>query len=59
MPILMMAVTALLVFFAIGLLLFSATWAETRERRRLKAAGAAIPPAPEEPVAAKARAAHA
>jgi len=59
MPILMMAVTALVIFIAIGLLLFSATWAEGRERRRRKAAGAALPQTAEEPVKTKASAAHA
>lgn len=60
MPILIMAVIALIVFIIIGLMLFSASFAERRERDRVQAAGAEIarpePPMPERP---KARAAHA
>jgi hypothetical protein len=60
MPILMLALMALGVFLIIGLLLFSATMAERRQRDRT-AAAAAIP-AMEPPAATekpKARAAHA
>jgi hypothetical protein len=60
MPILVMAVVALGLFILIGLMLFSATWAEKRERRREQAAGAALPPAEEpESAPAKKRTAHA
>ena len=52
MPILAIAVAALVIFIAIGIMLFSATWAEGRELRR-RAANA-----PDEDKA-KARAAHA
>jgi hypothetical protein len=60
MPILMMGVTALVIFILIGLMLFSATWAESREQKRRKAAGAAFPQEmPAEEAKPKARAAHA
>lgn len=60
MPILMMGVTALVLFVLIGLMLFSATIAESRERERRKAA--AVPASQEIPAEEskpKARAAHA
>ncbi len=60
MPILIMALTALAIFLVIGLMLFSATLMESRERARLKAAGVAIPEAaPVLESKPKARAAHA
>ncbi len=60
MPILIMALIALGAFVVIGLMLFSAVLAESRQQNRAQAAAADIPrpepPAPERP---KARAAHA
>jgi hypothetical protein len=56
MPILILGLVALAVFVVMGLMLFSATIAERRDRdRRVAAAGAGIP-REEKP---KARAAHA
>jgi hypothetical protein len=56
MPILMLAVVALLVFFAMGIMLFSATLAERRDRKkRAAAAGAEFPQEQE----VKTKAAHA
>jgi hypothetical protein len=57
MPIFVMAVAALVVFLAIGLLLFSATIAEHRQRHSLKPPGKASEQStPEKPAS---RAAHA
>jgi len=52
-----MAVCALLIFLAMGLLLFSATFLERRDRKRKAATGAATPGQPAEN--SKSRAAHA
>ena len=57
MPIFIMAVCALLIFLAMGLLLFSATFLERRDRKRKAATGAATPGQPAEN--SKSRAAHA
>ena len=60
MPILMMGVTALVLFVLIGLMLFSATIAESRERERRAAAAVPVPrEIPAEEPKPKARAAHA
>ncbi len=60
MPILIMGVMALVVFVVIGFMLFGATWAESRERERRKAAAVSVPQeVPAEHLQAKGRAAHA
>jgi hypothetical protein len=57
MPILMLALVALAVFLAMGILLFSATISERRDRKkRLAAAG---PNRPQEGEESKAKPAHA
>ena len=57
MPILMLGVMALLVFVAMGFMLFSAMMAERRDRGSRAAAAAA--PVPQEAERPKSRAAHA